>query len=75
MNKRNKRAITEVKKALKWIILSGAMTTALNAVYSSVGLLESGEIDCRTFLIGMAFTLTFMILNTGLYYVHEYRKD
>ena len=74
MSERLVNAATEVKKALKWIIISGAGTTALAAIYTALEDWQSGVMDWRGFLSKVAFILAFMLLNTAIYFIHEYSK-
>lgn len=69
-----KKANKEAKKALKWIILSGAALTALNGLSASLLSLEKGEIDLRMFIAGLFFTISYAVINTLIYWIHEYNN-
>lgn len=75
MSEKIKNANEELKKALKWLLISGAATTALNAVYTALQDFETGATDLRGFLSRLGFTIAFMVLNAVIYWLHEVSKD
>lgn len=70
--KKVNKANLNVKKALKWLVRSGALLTALNAVMVGLTSMQANEIDMVQFIEGVLYTVAFMVINTGIYWVHEY---
>ena len=58
-----------LKKVATWLVKSGALLTFLNALQASLVSLQAKEIKLDTFLIGLVFTVAFMLVNASVYYV------
>lgn len=61
----------QVKKAVGWLIKSGALLTALNASSVLLSSLQTGDINIQAFGQGLLYTFAFMFINATIYYIHE----
>ncbi len=74
MNKKKlKNAKNKALKALKWIIISGTALTALNAISTLLGALQSGNINSGEFFKQVGYTIAFMLINTLIYAISQYK--
>ena len=70
----HQKATEQVSKASRWLILSGAALTALQAIQGLMNSLSEGSINVTEFRNRVLWTLAFMVVNAVIYYVHEYIK-
>ena len=70
MNKeRIQNANEKTRKILKYLVASGTLLTALNAIRVLLEQAQANEINFQELLVGIVYTIAFMVINTAIYYI------